>query len=273
MEIPKRYKVIAAVSAVLLTLCALLVLASFAVASLDTDVLTVVIPVFLFPIVIIGLILTVISRHRTMRGLFLAYLSAGILLWVLAFLGLPENSILHNRIACRILSWCTMIVSAAPMVLCWIFQRKLALLLSFGGSDAYRKAKKAAWEQEVNDFYRESVPKKAAPLDLKAVADQAYAAQQDAAEAKAVHDPSKSQEPLDVNSCAPEALAGLPGMSISSANKAVALRQEAAYISADDFVARNQIKPHFAVQILPRIIAQPVKAEQPVPTKHRGLDL
>ena len=81
---------------------------------------------------------------------------------------------------------------------------------------------------------------------------------------------------IDVNTCAADALLVLPGMSPAAAQQAIASRTEKGpYLSPDDFIERNQIKPHFAVQILGMIetpAAAPVQHEKPQP-KRRSLDL
>lgn len=85
---------------------------------------------------------------------------------------------------------------------------------------------------------------------------------------------------IDVNRCTADDLLVLPGMSPAAAAAAVESRTaQGPYLSEDDFIRRNSIKPHFAVKILPQIQvsapAAPAAAEvqDKHPAKRRSLDL
>ena len=83
-------------------------------------------------------------------------------------------------------------------------------------------------------------------------------------------------ERLDINVCGEEDFLTLPGMSLSSAKRAVELRDtQGDYRSVDDFVARNGIKPHFMVQMESRIyVKEKVEKMSPeTPRRGRMLDL
>ena len=77
-------------------------------------------------------------------------------------------------------------------------------------------------------------------------------------------------------SCSEEEFVLLPGMSLASAKAAVENREEnGAYLSLDDFVQRNRIKPHFMLQMEPIIVIgdMPEKKDKPSNSKGRTLDL
>ena len=81
---------------------------------------------------------------------------------------------------------------------------------------------------------------------------------------------------IDVNFCGEAEFMTLPGMSLVSAKKAVENRQQNGnYESFDDFVARNNIKPHFMLQMEPMIYIKESKnvAAPKNEKKARTLDL
>lgn len=81
---------------------------------------------------------------------------------------------------------------------------------------------------------------------------------------------------LDINKCTETEFMTLPGMSLLSARKAVEEREtKGEYRSFDDFVNRNEIKPHFMVQMMPLVTVTEIKksANQERVKKGRMLDL
>lgn len=85
---------------------------------------------------------------------------------------------------------------------------------------------------------------------------------------------------IDINRCTADDLLALPGMSPAAAAAAVESRTaKGPYLSEDDFIQRNSIKPHFAVKILPQIqVSAPAapaaaEAQDKHPAKRRSLDL
>lgn len=81
---------------------------------------------------------------------------------------------------------------------------------------------------------------------------------------------------VDINNCSQEDFLTLPGMSLILAKKAVENREEQGmYQSLDDFVQRNNIKPHFMLQMQEMIEIGTGLDEQenPVVKKGRALDL
>lgn len=85
---------------------------------------------------------------------------------------------------------------------------------------------------------------------------------------------------IDVNRCTADDLLALPGMSPAAAAAAVESRTaQGPYLSEDDFIQRNSIKPHFAVKILRQIqVSAPAapaaaEAQDKHPAKRRSLDL
>lgn len=85
---------------------------------------------------------------------------------------------------------------------------------------------------------------------------------------------------IDINRCTADDLLALPGMSPAAAAAAVESRTtQGPYLSEDDFIQRNSIKPHFAVKILPQIqVSAPAapaaaEAQDKHPAKRRSLDL
>lgn len=65
---------------------------------------------------------------------------------------------------------------------------------------------------------------------------------------------------LDINECNEAEFMTLPGMSLLSAKKAVEEREtKGSYRSFDDFVSRNEIKPHFMVQMKPLVTVTEIK--------------
>jgi len=66
--------------------------------------------------------------------------------------------------------------------------------------------------------------------------------------------PSGSAGVIDINTCTQSQLMELPGISLVQAKRAMEYREErGGFRSADEFVQVLNIKPHFAVQIFPRI--------------------
>lgn len=64
---------------------------------------------------------------------------------------------------------------------------------------------------------------------------------------------------IDINTCTQAQLQELPGISLVQAKRAMEYRaQHGGFRSVDEFVEELKIKPHFAVQILPRITAGPL---------------
>lgn len=81
---------------------------------------------------------------------------------------------------------------------------------------------------------------------------------------------------LDINRCTEAEFMTLPGMSILSARKAVEEREiKGEYRSFDDFVNRNEIKPHFMVQMIPLVnVTETKEGVKPEKVKKgRKLDL
>lgn len=80
---------------------------------------------------------------------------------------------------------------------------------------------------------------------------------------------------LDINACAVDDLLQLPGMSLAMAGKAIEERQlHGDYQSVDDFIMRNDIKPHIAIRFMEQIVvgAAAARAED-APARRRKLDL
>ena len=89
--------------------------------------------------------------------------------------------------------------------------------------------------------------------------------------------PQESADKVAVNSCPRDAFLALPGFSIAQASRAVSEReQNGPYRSVDDFVARNNVKPHFAIQ-MEGLISVETAAKSPTAAskrpRGRGLDL
>lgn len=121
----------------------------------------------------------------------------------------------------------------------------------------------------------------ATPAPAASVAPAAPAAPEtSAAPAAAAVTAPASGAKIDVNRCTADDLLALPGMSPASAAAAVESRTaQGPYLSEDDFIQRNSIKPHFAVKILRQIqVSAPAapaaaEAQDKHPAKRRSLDL
>ncbi len=80
---------------------------------------------------------------------------------------------------------------------------------------------------------------------------------------------------IDVNSCDESELAGLPGINIIQAKKAIRYRQENnGFASVEDFYSIVGLKPHFIVQIEGKIVCNRVEVKPaPTPTHNVGRQL
>ncbi|MFR8004102.1 MAG: ComEA family DNA-binding protein [Hydrogeniiclostridium sp.] len=252
---------------------------------------------------ILWLILGALARSKRIWAFFFGTLSIYVLLFVLTN---STNSYENNTFLTTVIYICIQAYMIFPCVYCIVRFRKLAATFAYAFSPQAKQMKKQKkldlWEEEI----KKSAPSQAAqspkaqPADIKEAVSQILQKQDTVAEASNQPNASKisaapparaeslPQTPsvplseenkpagkLDVNSCSADDLLSLPGMSISSAQAAVASRAEQGpYRSPDDFIQRNQIKPHFAVQILQQIETPASAADQPkMPTKRRSLDL
>ena len=74
---------------------------------------------------------------------------------------------------------------------------------------------------------------------------------------------TQNTDKIDINTCTEKDYLRLPGMNIAAAKKAIQNRMEhGAYLSVDDFVQRNQIKPHFMIQMEPMINVGEIQVEE-----------
>lgn len=91
-------------------------------------------------------------------------------------------------------------------------------------------------------------------------------------------DAGKTPTVLDINTCTREDFMTLPGFSVAQASRAMAYRREnGGFSSADEFIDELKIKPHFAVQILPRITVsrqeEPRRQEEQESAARRVFDI
>lgn len=261
-----------------------------------------------FP-VLIWLILSIMARNKIMWALFFAGFSLYVLLSVLilnrAIAGIP-----FLLTAVYIAGLAYMVF---PMVYFIVRFRKLASMFAFSFSpecrELRRKKKQELWEKEAESVgmaagSAERKGVRAASSGMRAAVDRAVKRQNPQPEShgrldipdtapleleksapvmKAVsaapQENGEQPRKLNVNACSAEELLALPGMSVVTAQAAVVSREkEGFYASADDFIRRNQVKPHFAVRMLETITAElpaaPVQEEKSQsPARRRSLDL
>lgn len=257
---------------------------------------------------VMWLILGALARNKRIWAFFFGALSVYMLLTVVTN---NRDFYKTNSFLTMVIYICIQAYMIFPCVYCIVRFRKLAAAFAYAFSPQAKQMKKQKkldlWEEEI----KKSAPSQAAqspkaqPADIKEAVSQILQNQDTAARSQSVQNPPNIPEPapaapagaeslpqapsapspkgpqpagkLDVNICSADALLSLPGMSISAAQAAVASRtKEGPYRSPDDFIRRNQIKPHFAVQILQRIDAPaPAPAAEPpkTPARRRSLDL
>ena len=253
---------------------------------------------------VMWLVLGTLARNKRIWAFFFGALSLYMLLTVVTN---NRDFYKTNSFLTTIIYICIQAYMVFPCVYCIVRFRKLAAALAYAFSPQAKQINKQKkldlWEEEMKKTGTAAMATqstKAQPADIKEAVSQILQKQDTAAEASNQPNDSEisaaasstaesfSQTPsaplseenkpagkLNVNSCSADDLLSLPGMSISSAQAAVASRAEQGpYRSPDDFIQRNQIKPHFAVQILQQIETPASAAEQPkMPTKRRSLDL
>lgn len=86
--------------------------------------------------------------------------------------------------------------------------------------------------------------------------------------------PPPAQNKLDLNIAAEQQLAALPGVGVVLAKRAVELRTQSGFASVDDFCARLQLMPHFAVQIQNlAFVSPPASGQKPLENAGRIIDI
>ena len=88
---------------------------------------------------------------------------------------------------------------------------------------------------------------------------------------------SKPAESIDINACSLNELAGLPGVSMVMAKKAIDYRSEnGGFKTVDEFFEVMQLKPHFVVQVQDMLTCEPLQQQTATTTDAptgRKLDL
>ena len=144
--------------------------------------------------------------------------------------------------------------------------------LNIASDGAYQPPRPVGGKTEYKPGY-EPAPEK--PAD-KPVREPVRETHQPKPEPKA--EPRETRAVLDINTCTREELMTLPGLSVAQASRAMTYRWEnGGFRSVDEFIDVLKIKPHFAVQILPRITVsrpeEPRREEDAEPVTRRAFDI
>ena len=311
MQVKLRYKVICSVAIVFFLLNALL-----SMAALQPDPFSLsAFSLFGLLALLVWLILACLARNKLFWSFLLGSFSLYLIVFTLnAVPDLYETVPFTMTVAC-IVGW---IFTLFPLVYFITRFEQAATILAFAFSPEAKalrqKKSEAKWREERDRVV--GINRKAAgqPADIKQAVARAMNRQEnkpapganrlDLSEAPAAPvTPAPAAAPavapaasavtaaaavtapvsgakIDINRCTADDLLALPGMSPAAAAAAVESRTtQGPYLSEDDFIQRNSIKPHFAVKILPQIqVSAPAapaaaEAQDKHPAKRRSLDL
>lgn len=312
MQVKLRYKVICSIAIVFFALNALL---NLALLQPDPYKLSAFL-LFGLLVLIVWLILALLARNKLFSSFLLGSFSLYLVVFTLnAVPDLYETVPFTMAVSC-VAGW---LFTLLPLVFFIFRFERAATILAFAFSPeakALRQKKaEAKWREERDRVA--GINRKAAgqPGDIKQAVARAMNRQEDkpapganrldlseppaapvtpapaaptapaapaapAASAAAAVTAPASGAKIDINRCTADDLLVLPGMSPAAAAAAVESRTaQGPYLSEDDFIQRNSIKPHFAVKILSQIqVSAPAapaaaEAQDKHPAKRRSLDL
>jgi DNA uptake protein ComE-like DNA-binding protein len=151
--------------------------------------------------------------------------------------GIKENQMLSDSLmSAYLISWLISIIHAFLSRREYLIRRELIVTNRGAANSAYRQKIRNS-HRRYQDYPQQTVPN---------VAGQQFVPQF----TSAAQTPQRPAQKIDLNTCSEQQLAGLPGVSVALAKRAIILRaQVSGFSSVQDFCGRLGLAPHFAVQI------------------------